>query len=130
MPMPEKPVAGKDMMLHFQIRDAHGKPVTDLDPYLGAMGHAVILSSDTKLYLHAHPMESGTEQGSTSGAMDHDSMKPGTSMDSHMEAEAGTDRGPDVIFHTNFPVPGYYKIWGQFQHHGKIITAPFVVRVE
>ncbi|MEO5930169.1 MAG: hypothetical protein ABIR47_09565, partial [Candidatus Kapaibacterium sp.] len=77
MPMPEKPVAGKDMMLHFQVRDAHGKPVTDLDPYLGAMGHAVILSSDTKLYLHAHPMESGTEHGSTSGAMDHDSMKPG-----------------------------------------------------
>ncbi|MDB5032785.1 MAG: hypothetical protein JWQ98_26 [Chlorobi bacterium] len=117
MPMPEKLTAGKDVMLHFQVRDAKGKPITDLEPYLGAMGHAVILSSDTKLYLHAHPMESG---------MSHDAMKPGAPMDSGTEA----DRGPNVIFHTNVPSPGYYKIWGQFQHHGKIITAPFVVHVE
>lgn len=37
-----------------------GKPVSDLDNYLGALGHMVIISSDTKHYLHVHPMEDGT----------------------------------------------------------------------
>ncbi len=38
----------------------NGKAVTNLDNYLGALGHLVILSSDTKDYLHAHPMEDDT----------------------------------------------------------------------
>ncbi|MCC2545530.1 hypothetical protein LJY25_03670 [Hymenobacter sp. BT175] len=32
-----------------------GKPVTDLDQYLGALGHMVILSEDGADYLHVHP---------------------------------------------------------------------------
>ncbi|MEP7218751.1 MAG: hypothetical protein ABI876_07525, partial [Bacteroidota bacterium] len=120
MPMPGKIIAGKDVMLHFQVRDAKGKPITDLEPYLGAMGHAVLLSSDTKVYLHTHPMEGGTDHGS----MDHGTMK------SDSGAGAATEHGPNVIFHTNFPSAGYYKVWGQFQHRGKIVTAPFVLKVE
>jgi hypothetical protein len=117
MPMPSKIVAGKDVMLHFQVRDADGTPLTDLEPYLGALGHAVLLSGDTKTYLHTHPMDGemeGMDHGS--GAHDH-----GTA--------AKSDGGSDVIFHTNFPTPGLYKVWGQFQHKGRIITAAFVLQV-
>ncbi|UYZ61175.1 FixH family protein [Hymenobacter latericus] len=32
-----------------------GKPVTDLDNYLGALGHMVVLSEDGTQYLHVHP---------------------------------------------------------------------------
>lgn len=35
-----------------------GKPVTNLDNYLGALGHMVVISEDTQNYLHVHPMES------------------------------------------------------------------------
>lgn len=35
-----------------------GKPVTDLDHYLGALGHMVVISEDTEKYLHVHPMDS------------------------------------------------------------------------
>jgi hypothetical protein len=116
MPMPTKIVAGEDVMLHFQVRDAKGTPLTRLEPYLGALGHAVILSSDTKSYLHAHPMDGemeGMDHG-TGGGHDHGAASGG---------------GSDVIFHTNFPTPGVYKVWGQFQYGGRIITAPFVVQV-
>ncbi|TGE29352.1 heavy metal-binding domain-containing protein [Hymenobacter metallicola] len=34
-----------------------GQPVTDLDNYLGALGHVVIISQDTENYLHVHPNE-------------------------------------------------------------------------
>ena len=32
-----------------------GQPVTDLDNYLGALGHVVVISQDTERYLHVHP---------------------------------------------------------------------------
>ncbi|UOQ68642.1 heavy metal-binding domain-containing protein [Hymenobacter volaticus] len=32
-----------------------GQPVTDLDNYLGALGHVVVISEDTEKYLHVHP---------------------------------------------------------------------------
>ncbi len=121
MPMPMPLKAGQNTMLHFQIRDAGGKPIKDLQPYLGAMGHCVILSGDTTKYLHSHPMAAGMEHDmSKMGAMDMSQMN---------EAPAPKSGGPDVMFHTNFPAAGLYKVWGQFQHRGQIITASFVVNV-
>lgn len=35
----------------------NGQPVTDLENYLGALGHMVIISEDTRQYLHVHPMD-------------------------------------------------------------------------
>ena len=121
MPMPMPLIAGGDTMLHFQIRDEKNRPVKDLQPYLGAMGHCVILSQDTSKYLHSHPMAEGAE---------HDMSKMGAMDMSKMSHEAPPKSGgPNVMFHTNFPSGGLYKVWGQFQHKGKIITAAFVVNV-
>lgn len=78
---------------------AGNKPVKDLEHYLGALGHLVIVDTTQELFLHAHPMEHGIAAG------------------------------PDVVFHTSFPAAGTYKMWAQFQRHGKIITVPFVVAV-
>ncbi len=119
MPMPMPLLAGQDSMLHFQVRDAKGQPIKDLQPYLGALGHCVILSSDTKGYLHSHPMEGGAK---------HDMSKMGD-MKSMKHSAPPKSGGPDVMFHTNFPSAGLYKAWGQFMHKGKIITAAFVVKV-
>ncbi len=123
--MPGKIRAGKDVMLHFQVRDAAGKPVTGLEPYLGAMGHAVLLSSDTKSYLHTHPMDS---HGDAHGSMDHGAHDATAGAAGSTQVSAGS--GSDVMFHTNFPHPGLYKAWGQFQHKGKIITAAFVLNID
>ncbi|WP_042454803.1 hypothetical protein [Neobacillus dielmonensis] len=47
----------KILHMTFSIRDAKiHKPIKDLQPYLGAMGHAVAISADAEQYLHIHPM--------------------------------------------------------------------------
>ncbi|HKQ57252.1 MAG TPA: heavy metal-binding domain-containing protein, partial [Candidatus Eisenbacteria bacterium] len=76
-----------------------GKPVADLEPFLGAMGHLVIISEDRRAYIHSHP------------------------------TEANATPGPIVQFAMTFPRTGLYKAWGQFQRRGKVLTVPFVVRV-
>ncbi|MCR2803301.1 hypothetical protein [Paenibacillus soyae] len=49
--------AGEESELAFTLRDAASKAgLTDLEPYLGAIGHVVIISEDTEHYLHVHPM--------------------------------------------------------------------------
>ncbi|MCD9020906.1 hypothetical protein [Cohnella silvisoli] len=49
-------MADMDLNLTFNMVDAKTKePITDLQPYLGAVGHVVILSADAEQYLHVHP---------------------------------------------------------------------------
>lgn len=50
--------AGQPADLTFTFSDDKTKePITDLQPYLGAIGHVVILSEDLKRYLHVHPQD-------------------------------------------------------------------------
>lgn len=50
--------AQKEVALRFTIReDAIGMPVTNLEPYLGAIGHVVIVTEDGERYLHVHAEE-------------------------------------------------------------------------
>lgn len=85
--------AGLHSTLMFRLSDAQGKPLTDLGPYIGAMGHCVALSEDSRIYLHSHPEQL---------------MTP-------LEGERG---GPVVAFHTVFPKAGVYRVWGQFRRPG------------
>jgi hypothetical protein len=48
--------SGSEKILAFKISDKDNKPVDDLEPYLGAMGHLVVLSGDASKYVHAHPV--------------------------------------------------------------------------
>jgi len=74
-----------------------GKPVTDLQPYLGAYAHLVALRSTDLAYLHVHP-----------------------------EGEVGkTPAGPDVAFHAQAPSAGTYRLYLDFSHGGKVHTAEF-----
>ncbi|WML57985.1 hypothetical protein [Neobacillus sp. PS2-9] len=55
-------MAGKTVHLIFTIKDAKtNKPLKNLQPYLGALGHTVAISADAEKYLHIHPM---TTEGS------------------------------------------------------------------
>jgi len=54
--------AERETQLTFTVVDeATGAPVTDLEPYLGAIGHVVVLSEDGERYVHVHAEE---DQGS------------------------------------------------------------------
>lgn len=55
---------GKSRTITFRLRDRQTHdPVNDLEPYLGAMGHLVVIQAATKAYIHAHP-EHGTSETS------------------------------------------------------------------
>lgn len=55
---------GKSRTITFRLKDRQsGDPVKDLEPYLGAMGHLVVIQAATKAYIHAHP-EHGTSETS------------------------------------------------------------------
>lgn len=94
--------AGADAKLTLAV-ERDGKPVTDLEPYLGAYGHLVALRSGDLAYLHVHP----------DGA-------PG---------DGKTDPGPDVVFHTAVPSDGTYHLYLDFKHQGVVRTAAFTVNV-
>lgn len=49
--------AGEESEVRFRLSDEAGKPVNDLQPYLGARGHLVVISADGTQYVHAHPMD-------------------------------------------------------------------------
>ncbi|MEH7336876.1 hypothetical protein V7161_30155 [Neobacillus drentensis] len=48
----------------------------------------------------------------------------------HIHPMYVTGKGPEVIFMTYFPTKGVYKVWGQFNVNGHILTIPFVINVE
>ncbi|WP_255223004.1 hypothetical protein [Paenibacillus sp. 7541] len=51
-------LSNEEVILTFDIRDAATKQgIQDLEPYLGAIGHVVILSEDAEHYLHVHPLD-------------------------------------------------------------------------
>lgn len=55
--------AGRTGALTFRVaRD--GRPVTDLEPYLGARGHLVALRQGDLAFLHVHPTDAATEGAS------------------------------------------------------------------
>ncbi|CAG7649723.1 hypothetical protein PAESOLCIP111_05935 [Paenibacillus solanacearum] len=54
----DKLQAGQAVNMTFTIKDAASKkPITNLQPYLGAVGHVVVLSADASQYLHVHPTD-------------------------------------------------------------------------
>lgn len=106
------PAAGVEKTLTFVVTKG-GKPVTDLEPYLGAMGHLVVIGSDAKTFLHAHPEDHAAKPHvDPAGAAPH--AHPTTGI---------------VSFATKFPHPGLYKAWAQFQIKGKPVIADFVFDV-
>lgn len=52
----------QESMLTFNL-SANGKAVTDLEEYLGALGHSVILKEGTLDFIHAHPVETKVQNG-------------------------------------------------------------------
>lgn len=98
-PSVESPLpTGTGQMFIFGITK-NGKTVSDLQNYLGAKGHAVILKEGTLDYFHAHP----AEQGGGHGGM--------------VMPQAG-----EVIFMANLATPGRYRLFQQYRPEGHLIT--------
>jgi catechol 2,3-dioxygenase-like lactoylglutathione lyase family enzyme len=114
-PQPEKIVDGTRVRLDatgytaefkqtltFTLTDeATGKPVKDLEQYLGAWAHMLMLSEDLGDYVHAH-----------------------ATVDQNRNGE--TQLNLDLIF----PRASNYRLWIQFQRSGRVITVPFTLKAK
>jgi len=103
---PSEPQGGKNVTLNYHLaNEMTGEPLKDLQPYLGAWGHTLILSEDGRDYIHSHPSK----------------LIPD-----------GADRtkmisGPDVSFDAFLPRAGLYRVWSQFQRNGELLTVQFTI---
>ncbi|MBM3787358.1 MAG: hypothetical protein FJW30_23615 [Acidobacteria bacterium] len=69
------------------------------EPYLGALGHLILVNEDAETFVHSHPDE--------------------------LDPRAGEDGR--IAFLARFPKPGRYRGWVQVQSGGRLYSAPFVV---
>ncbi len=91
---------GKPSMGKIDILSAHGKPVQNLEPVMGAYAHIVGFSDDFKTIVHAHPMGK--------------------------EPTKESDRGGSTLrFHLEPQTAGFIKLFIQVKINGKMLFVPF-----
>ena len=101
--------AGREETLRYRVEDAKtGAPFTDVEPYLGAFGHTLVMSADTLQYVHAHPVE----------------LLPDASAGSIQPAG-----GPALTFKAMLPKAGRYRLWTQIKRRGVVSTVQFTLDV-
>ena len=103
--------AGVTSDLTFSLADANsGRPLRNLQPYLAAAGHVVIMRADGQTFAHEH---ADVRDGSGAPVF----------------ALPGATFGPGLPVHAHFDEAGTYRLWGQFRlGGGRVITVPFSVQ--
>jgi hypothetical protein len=101
---PETLKVGRATMGTLSVSDSQGRPVTKLEPLMGAFAHIVAFEDDFKTILHIHPM--GKEPKSAS--------------------ERG---GPKLQFHLEPERAGFIKLFAQVVIDGKEFFVPFGIIV-
>jgi Cu+-exporting ATPase len=106
------PAVGETSELVFRFRDAaSGAWIRNLQPYLAAAGHVVIMRADGQTFAHEHADVRNADSDP-------------------VFAFPGQRFGPDLPVHVHFDAPGTYRLWGQFRlGNGQVLTAPFTVSV-
>ena len=94
---PPQPIAGMKTLLFFRLTPNEG-----IEPYIGAMGHMLIASSDLIDLIHTHPFLITDPEGGAA---------------------------KQIQFNMIFPREGIYRVWVQFQRQGIVNTAAFNIPV-
>jgi hypothetical protein len=95
-----EPMAGMAHPLTVSIAK-DGRPVTDLQPYLGTYAHLTAFHEGDAAFAHLHPTTKVT----------------------------GDHGGPDLAFHAELPTSGNWRLFLQFQTGGTLHTAALTLHV-
>lgn len=106
-------VATQINLFSFEIAGPDGKPMDDLEPYMGMGGHAEFIKEDGSVFAHVHP----------TGSVSMASVAVASPV--AMMAMHETKPGSVVSFPYGVPTPGKYRIFVQMKHAGKIETGGF-----
>ncbi|ADB76457.1 heavy metal translocating P-type ATPase [Geodermatophilus obscurus] len=105
----EAAAGGRSDLAFTFTDDATGRPVDDLQPYLAAAGHVVVMRADGQTFAHEH------------AEVEDDRGRP-------VFALPGQTFGPELDVHAEFATAGTYQLWAQFRlADGDVITVPFTI---
>jgi hypothetical protein len=121
----------------FRLEDATGKPVANLEPYMGMAGHAEFVRSDLSVFAHVHPdgsvpmaaVQLADATLAKNSAIPASSNPPATT-EMNMPGMATGPIGPEVSFPYGFPKPGLYRIFVQVKYNGRVETGVFDAQVK
>jgi hypothetical protein len=128
--------ANQLLWFKFRLEDANGKPVANLEPYMGMAGHAEFVRSDLSVFAHVHPdgsvpmaaVELADATLAKNSALPASSNPTTTEM--NMPGMAMGPIGPEVSFPYGFPKPGLYRIFVQVKYNGRVETGVFDVEAK
>jgi hypothetical protein len=130
--------AGAPFEFTFAVQDKDGRPVQDMEPYMGMAGHAEFVRSDLSVFAHVHPAGSVSmaalelAQDGLPGAAGAAQMPMSTpmAMPMPMPMNESGPLPPEVRFPYGFPQPGEYRIFVQIKRGGRVETGVFDVEVQ
>jgi len=119
--------------LRFVVKDQSGKPVSDLQPYMGMAAHAAIVRSDLTVFAHVHP--AGTVPMASlmlvSATGSNGAGSPPSCPTSIPGALAAAEKiSPEISIPYGFPQSGEYRIVLEIKRHGQVETAAFDTNVQ
>ena len=119
---PVQPASCQYVHLGFDLTDTTtGRPVTDLQTYLGQFSHMLLMSEDMQCYVHSHPINL-IAAGEDAAQIPEYIIAP--------DADLATIRGgPRVTFDALLPKPGMFRAWAQFQRNNQVRTLAFTFSV-
>jgi hypothetical protein len=116
----------------FAVQDKNGRPVQDIEPYMGMAGHAEFVRFDLSVFAHVHPAGSvsmaALELGQAGLPRAADTAQGPMSVPMSMP-ESGPIP-PEVHFPFGFPQPGDYRIFVQIKRAGRVETGVFDAHVQ
>jgi hypothetical protein len=119
---PAQPASCQYVHLNFYLTDTQtGRPITDLQTYLGQFSHMLLMSEDMQCYVHSHPINLVVAQEDGAGMPEY-ILPP----DADLAAIRG---GPKVTFDALVPKPGIFRAWAQFQRNDQVRTLAFTFNV-
>jgi len=127
--------ARQPYVLKFNVYGQDGAPATDLAPYMGMPGHAIVFRRDLSVFAHVHPFGTApmaalamTAAASTDPAGQPMPQQPMPQM-SHMQHTAEV-LPPSVSFPYGFPRDGDYRVFVQVKRGTAVQTGVFDVHVD
>jgi hypothetical protein len=112
-------VARRPTLFRFRVEDRDGRPATDLEPYMGMLGHAAFLRRDFGVFAHVHP----------TGSVPMAALELTGTAHQHLGHEGPPALPSEVSFPYGLPTDGDYRIFVQVKRAGQVQTGVFDAHV-
>jgi hypothetical protein len=126
------PVAGTDVVVQATVREGDGS-ASPLSAWLGMAGHAMVVRTDGGVFMHLHPMGTGSmaaaerlAQRETGDTVSRGESPPMAHEGHAIEAVPAVAATGGVSFPVAFPSPGTYRVIVQVRRVGRSVETGMI----